>query len=99
MAVIEILIEIFGESMISLSSALVPEKPVSEKTKKIIAVICAVFGLISMICLIIGIALLSEESGKFITAGIVFISIFGIYLIIVITANIIRLIRKRIKSK
>ena len=95
MAVIEILIEIFGESMISLSSALVPEKPVSEKTKKVIAVICAVFGLISMICLIIGIALLGEESGKYITAGIVFICVFAVYLITVIAANIIRLIKKR----
>ena len=98
MIIAEFFIEIFGESFLNLSSKAVSDENANDKTKKAAAA-AAVIGLITLICLIIGIALLCEESGKFITAGVVFISIFAVYLIIVIAANIIRLIRKRIKNK
>ncbi len=94
MVIVELLTEIFAESFLDMSSALVPGKVRSEKTKKAIKIIAMVIAMVSLICLIIGAALLFEESGNYKTAGIVFICIFAVYLAIVITANIIRSIKK-----
>ena len=99
MIIAEFFIEIFGESFLNLTSAFTPDKKVSDKTKKAVTVIAAVTGFISMVCFFTGFVLLDEESGKYSTAGIVCICIFAVYLIMVIAANIIRLIKKHNSKK
>jgi len=94
MVVIELLVEIFGEAFIDLSSALVPNKELSEKAKKIIGVIFGVIAMAALICLLIGVALLCDESENYKEAGGIFILVFAIYFVIVIIANVIKLIRK-----
>ena len=92
--IIDILFDIFTESFIGLSSAFVPDKTLSEKARKIIKTMSAAVAVISMVCLVLGLVLLSDESGKYSDAGFALIIVFAVYFVIMIIANIIRLIKK-----
>lgn len=90
---VEAIIEIFCEGFISLCSAFVPQKVITEKGKKIISCICLVFSLLLFISLFIGIAILVETKGQNFW-GWLLISLNIIYLFTGITLKIVSCIKK-----
>ena len=89
----EAILEIFGEGFISLCSAFVPQKVVSEKRNKIIGYVCLAISLLLFIGLFIGIAILVETKGQNFW-GWLLISLNIIYLLAGITLKIISNIKK-----
>ena len=56
--------ELFGEGFISLCSAFIPQKVVSEKRKKIIGYLCLAISLVLLVGLFAGIIILVETKGQ-----------------------------------
>ena len=90
---LEAFFEIFGEGFIALSSALVPQKAVSKKGKKIIGYVCLSISLALIACLFVGIIILVETKGKSFW-GWLLISLNIIYLLTGITLKIVSHIKK-----
>lgn len=61
---IEAFFELFGEGFISLCSAFVPQKVVSEKRKKTVAYVCLAISLVLLVGLFAGIIILLETNGQ-----------------------------------
>ena len=85
--------ELFGEGFISLCSAFIPQKVVSEKRKKIIGYVCLAISLILLVGLFAGIIILVETKGQSFW-GWLLISLNIIYLLAGITLKIISHIKK-----
>ena len=89
----EAILEIFGEGFISLCSAFIPQKTITEKGKKIISCVCLAISLLLFIGLFIGIAILVESKGQNFW-GWLLISLNIIYLLTGITLKIVSCIKK-----
>ena len=89
----EAILEIFGEGFISLCSAFIPQKTITEKGKKIIRCVCLAISLLLFIGLFIGIAILVETKGQNFW-GWLLISLSIIYLLTGITLKIVSCIKK-----
>ena len=85
---VEAFFELFGEGFISLCSAFVPQKVVSEKRKKIIGYVCLAISLILLVGLFAGIIILVETKGQSFW-GWLLISLNIIYLLAGITLKIV----------
>ena len=90
---VEAFFELFGEGVISLCSAFVPQKVVSKKRKKIIGYVCLAISLILLVGLFAGIIILVETKGQSFW-GWLLISLNIIYLLAGITLKIISHIKK-----
>lgn len=90
---VEAFFEIFGNGFISLSSAFIPQKVVSEKEKKIIGFVCLTISLILFVGLFAGIIILVETNGQSFW-GWLLISLNIIYLLAGITLKIVSYIKK-----
>ena len=80
--------ELFGEGFISLCSAFIPQKVVSEKRKKIIGYLCLAISLVLLVGLFAGIIILVETKGQSFW-GWLLISLNIIYLLAGIALKII----------
>ena len=80
--------ELFGEGFISLCSAFIPQKVVSEKRKKIIGYVCLAISLVLFVGLFAGIVILVETKGQSFW-GWLLISLNIIYLLAGIALKII----------
>ena len=85
---VEAFFEFFGEGFISLCSAFVPQKVISEKEKKIIGYVCLTVSLILFIALFAGIIILVETKGQSFW-GWLLICLNIIYLLAGITLKIV----------
>ena len=90
---VEAFFELFGEGFVSLCSAFVPQKKITEKGKSIIRYACLAVSLILFVGLFVGIILLVETKGQSFW-GWVLISLDIIYLLAGITLKIISYIKK-----
>ena len=90
---VEAFFELFGEGFISLCSAFVPKKVISEKRKKIINYVCLAISLALLVGLFIGIIVLVETKGHSFW-GWLLISLNIIYLLTGIILKIISHIKK-----
>ena len=90
---IDAFFELFGEGFFALSSTFVPEKGVSEKTKRIIGCVFFSISIILLIGLVAGIFILAETKGKSFW-GWLLISLSIIYLLAGITLKIVSHIKK-----
>lgn len=90
---VEAFFELFGEGFISLCSAFIPQKTITEKGKKIISCVCLAISLLLFIGLFIGIAILVETKGQNFW-GWLLISLNIIYLLTGITLKIVSCIKK-----
>ena len=90
---VEAFFELFGEGFISLCSAFVPQKVVSEKRNKIIGYVCLAISLILLVGLFAGIIILVETKGQSFWCWLL-ISLNIIYLLAGITLKIISNIKK-----
>ena len=90
---VEAFFELFGEGFISLCSAFMPKKVISEKGKKIISYVCLAISLALLVGLFIGIIVFVETKGKSFW-GWLLISLNIIYLFAGITLKIVSHIKK-----
>ena len=90
---VEAFFELFGEGFISLCSAFIPQKTITEKGKKIISCVCLAISLLLFIGLFIGIAILVETKGQNFW-GWLLICLSMIYLLTGITLKIVSCIKK-----
>ena len=90
---VEAFFEIFGEGYIALCSALIPQKVISKKRKKIICYVCLAISLILLVGLFAGIIILVETKGQSFW-GWLLITLNIIYLLAGITLKIIYQIKK-----
>lgn len=91
---VEAVMEIFVEGFISLCSVFVPQKVITEKSKKIISCICLVVSFLLLVGLLIGIAILGETKGQsFLGWLLIFLNI--IYLLTGIALKIVSYIKKK----
>ena len=90
---VEVFFELFGEGFITLCSAFVPQKVVSDRGKKIIGYVCLAISLILLVGLFAGIIILVETKGQSFWSWLL-ISLNIIYLLAGITLKIISHIKK-----
>ena len=90
---VETFFELFGEGFITLCSAFVPQKVVSDRGKKIIGYVCLAISLILLVGLFAGIIILVETKGQSFW-GWLLISLSIIYLLAGITLKIVSHIKK-----
>ncbi len=90
---VEAFFELFCEGFVSLYSAFVPQKVVSEKGKKIIGYVCLAFLLALFAGLFVGIIILVETKGQSFW-GWLLICLNIIYLLTGITLKILSHIKK-----
>lgn len=90
---VEAFFEIFGDGFISLCSAFVPEKLLSEKGKNIKGYICLAISLILLVGLFAGIIILIETNGQSFWGWLI-ISLNIVYLLTGITLKIVSRIKK-----
>ena len=90
---VEAFFELFGEGFISLCSAFVPQKVVSERGKKIIGYVCLAVSLVLFLGLFAGIIILVETKGHSFW-GWILICLNIIYLFTGITLKMISCIKK-----
>lgn len=90
---VEFVFEIIGEGYVSLCSAFVPQKVITEKGKKIIYCICLIVSILLFIGLFIGIAILVETQGQSFW-GWLLISVNILYLLMGIALKIVSLMKK-----
>lgn len=84
---VEAFFELFGEGFISLCSAFVPQKVVSEKGKMIVGYVCLAISLVLLVGLFAGIIILVETKGQSFW-GWLLICLNIIYLLVGITLKI-----------
>ncbi len=85
---IEAFFELFGEGFISLCSAFVPQKAITENGRKIIRYVCLTVSLVLLVGLFAGIIILTETNGQSFW-GWLLISLNIIYLLSGITLKIV----------
>lgn len=90
----EFVFEIIGEGYVSLCSAFVPQRAITEKGKKIIQGIVLVVSILLFVGLFIGIAILVEAKGQSFW-GWLLISLSIIYLLTGIAVKIVSHIKKK----
>lgn len=85
--------ELFGEGFLSLCSAFIPDKILSEKSQRIIGIIFFIIALALFVGLIIGVVLLVETGGQSLW-GWLLVSVSAIYMV----SGIVLKIRSHIKK-
>ena len=90
----EIVMEVFVQGFISLWFWIFPNKQLSEKSKKLFKVICAVISIGFLVALFAGIVLLFDPNGNS-TLGWILVSLVAAYLIIGIVLHIVFCVKKK----
>jgi len=91
--IVEIFIEVFCECFLGLASVFVPRKFRSVKFEKVIRVIVAIIGLLTLVVLFIGVILLIGNGKSFL--GWLLVSICSIYVVAAIVISVMRKIRRK----
>ena len=89
---VEAFFELFGEGFVSLCSAFVPKRAISEKGKTIISYVCFAISLALLVGLFVGIIVLIETKGQCLW-GWLLITLNVIYLLIAIILKIVSYIK------
>ncbi len=91
--IFEFVVEIVVEGFLNLYKAFLPSKVVSPIAYKVIKMVALIISATLFVLLIIGIGLLIE-SGATSVLGWVFVSLYGLYLVLAIVAWVFSAVRK-----
>ncbi len=90
---VEAVFNIFAEGFVAFSAAFMPNKALSPRTEKILAVIFSLIGLCLFVLLVVGVVMLVESHGDN-PIGWFFIGACAIYVVLSIVARIVAKIKK-----
>lgn len=91
--IFELFFEIFGEGFLSLCSAFVPERYLTERSKKIVGKVFMVIACILLLGLLLGISLVCENGKS--ALGWILIALNIVYVVLGITLKIISSLKIR----
>ena len=90
---VEFVFYIFAEGFVSLSVSFMPNKAISLRTKKILAIVLSLVGICLFALLVVGVVILVESRGENVI-GWIFIALCLIYVILSIASRFVAKIKK-----
>ena len=90
---VEVIFNVFAEGFVALAGVFMPNKALSPRTEKILAIIFSLIGLCLFVLLVVGIIILNESRGDN-PIGWIFMGVSTIYVALSIVARIVIKIKK-----